>query len=122
MSEPDPREQRRYRRLTVRIDVSYLALREGRVASALATTLGAGGLFIRTDDPLAPGEALRVRFRLPGAAREHELEARVVWANHAHTPGVPDSGRGMGVAFRDPRAQARLASDLVGWSPPGSAD
>jgi uncharacterized protein (TIGR02266 family) len=108
----DPREQRRFRRLTVRIEVSYLALREGQVASAIATTLGAGGLYIRTDDPLPRGEALRVRFKLRGSGREHELAAQVVWANGEDAP-VPPSGRGMGIAFRDAKAQQRLARDLA---------
>lgn len=108
----DPRDQRRFRRLTVRIDVSYLALRGGQVASSIATTLGAGGLFIHTDNPLPRGEALRVRFKLPGTDREHELTAQVVWANGTDAP-VPPSGRGMGIAFRDAKAQQRLARDLA---------
>ena len=108
----DPREQRRFRRLTVRLDVSYVALRTGEVASAMATTLGAGGLFIRTDAPLPRGEALRVRFKVPGTDREHELAAQVVWANGEEAP-VPASGRGMGIAFRDTKTQQRLARDLA---------
>jgi len=109
---PRPRPQRRYRRLTLRLDVSYLAEESGAVASAVATTLGAGGLFIPTEHPLHPGEAVRVRFRLPWGGPAFELAARVVWANHASTPGVPPSGRGMGIAFRDPAAQRRLAAAL----------
>lgn len=108
-----PRPRRRYRRITVRIHVSYLAEERGSVASAVATTLGAGGLFIPTDHPLRPGEPLRVRFRLPWGGPDHELAARVVWANDTSTAGVPPSGRGMGVSFRDPRAQARLAAALA---------
>ncbi len=104
--------QRRYRRMTVRIEVSYLDPIQGSVASALATTLGAGGLFIRTDAPLRAGDPLRVRFKLPGGGRSHELDAEVVWVNGAAMARVPASGRGMGVAFRDGHAQQRLARDL----------
>jgi len=111
-SSPQTRPHRRYRRLTLRLDVSYLAEESGEVASAVATTLGAGGLFIPTEQPLRPGEPLRVRFRLPGGGPDFELAARVVWANHASTPGVPPSGRGMGIAFRDPAAQRRLVAAL----------
>jgi len=107
------RPHRRYRRLTLRLDVSYLAEESGEVASAVATTLGAGGLFIPTERPRPPGEPLRVRFRLPWGGPDFELAARVVWANHASTPGIPASGRGMGIAFRDPPAQRRLAAALA---------
>jgi len=106
------REQRRYRRLTVRLDVSWRVENDGRVGAALATTLGAGGLFIATESPLAPGTQLRVRLRLPGGHGDHELAGRVVWANAPSTPGVPPSGRGMGISFSDRNAQARLAHDL----------
>jgi len=105
--------RRRYRRLTLRIEVSYLAEERGEVTSGVATTLGAGGLFVPTEQPLPPGEPLRVRFRLPRGGPELELAARVVWANDAATPGVPPSGRGMGIAFRDPAAQRRLAVALA---------
>ncbi len=106
------RQQRRYRRLTVRLDVSWLVEDDGRVGTAVATTLGAGGLFIATEAPLAPGTQLRVRLRLPGDGDSHELAGRVVWANSASTPGVPPSGRGMGISFSERNAQARLAVDL----------
>jgi Tfp pilus assembly protein PilZ len=110
-------ERRRYRRLTVRIEVSYHWEGDGRVRTALATTLGAGGLFIPTEEPLARGTELRVRVRLPGTSRVYELPAQGVWANDATTPGVPESGHGMGIAFRDPAAQMRLARQLETWTP-----
>jgi uncharacterized protein (TIGR02266 family) len=106
------REQRRYRRLTVRLEVSWLVEDDGRVGAAVATTLGAGGLFIASEAPLAPGTRLRVRLRLPGCDDTHELAGRVVWANTPSTPGVPPSGYGMGISFSDRHAQARLARDL----------
>ena len=106
------REQRRFRRLTVRLEVSWLVEDDGRVGAALATTLGAGGLFIASEAPLAPGTRLRVRLRLPGGDKTHELAGRVVWANAPSTPGVPPSGYGMGVGFTDRNAQSHLARDL----------
>jgi uncharacterized protein (TIGR02266 family) len=104
--------QRRYRRLTVRLNVSWLVEDDGRVGAALATTLGAGGLFIATETPLAAGTQLRVRLRLPGSDDDHELAGRVVWANAPSTPGVPPSGHGMGISFTDRNAQSRFARDL----------
>jgi uncharacterized protein (TIGR02266 family) len=75
-----------------------------------ATTLGAGGLFIQTERPLLERARLRVRFRLPGMERLHEIEGRVVWACTAaeSRPHVP----GMGIEFTDHAAAARLARDL----------
>jgi Tfp pilus assembly protein PilZ len=106
-----PREQRRYRRLTVRLEVSWQVEDDGEVGRALATTLGAGGLFVPTDQPLPRRTPMRVRFRLPEVGTRHELAAEVVWVNDASVD-VPPSGRGMGIAFRDRNAQSRLAREL----------
>jgi hypothetical protein len=55
---------RRWRRRTASLDVDYVSS-EGR-SRARATTLGGGGLFVRTDAPLAEDSLLRIRLRLPG--------------------------------------------------------
>lgn len=113
MSATSDPPRRKHRRLTLRIDVE-VCVGDDRV-NALATTLGAGGLFIATDSPLAPSTPLRVRFRLPGSRQLHDIEAKVVWANDAATAGVPLSARGMGVAFTDRDGQAALARALAAW-------
>jgi Tfp pilus assembly protein PilZ len=78
-----------------------------------ATTLGAGGLFIETEAPLAPGAMLRLRFRLPGFETLHAIEARVTW-QHRQADAVAGDARasGMGVAFTDAAAAAKLAHEL----------
>lgn len=111
-----PRKTRRYRRRTVRVDVEYDGPDGPRRGTA--TTLGAGGIFVATEDPLDEQSPLRVRFCLPDGAAEFELEGRVVWANrpsdrHPHT-------RGMGVEFTNPGACTELAlalEDLDGDAP-----
>jgi Tfp pilus assembly protein PilZ len=108
---------RRYRRLTVQVPVRLQRLDDGTARTGEATTLGAGGLFVPTPDPLPPGTRLGVRFRLPGSDEEHALRAEVVWANAASTPGVSAAGRGMGLAFRDPAGIARLAAALGRLAP-----
>ncbi len=113
---PEGREQRRYRRLTVRLQVTWQVEDDGEVGSALATTLGAGGLFVPTDQPLPRRTPMRVRFTLPDVETRHELSAEVVWVNDASVD-VPESGRGMGIAFRDRNAQSRLARELERLSP-----
>lgn len=102
------RSNRRYRRLTLRIDVEYES--ERGIRRDIATTLGAGGLFIACDDPLDEGSGLKARFRLPGGETLHEIAGRVVWT-HREEDGASQTP-GMGVAFADPANGAVLASEL----------
>jgi uncharacterized protein (TIGR02266 family) len=100
---------RRYRRLTVSVHVEYASDVTG-LCCELATTLGAGGLFIRSDQPLPRGARLKMRFQLPGCERLHEIEGRVVWSRPPaeEDPHAP----GMGVQFTDRHASTLLAHDL----------
>jgi hypothetical protein len=100
--------RRRYRRMTVRLRAVYL--HQGVEREAVATTLGAGGVFVASEEPLPKGSVLRIRFRLPGGIREHELDARVAWAHRAGDPG--GQGHGMGIAFTNPAQSATLATEL----------
>ena len=101
--------RRRYRRMTVRLRAVYL--HAGVSHAAIATTLGAGGLFVATDEPLPRGSELRIAFCVPGSLRSHELDARVVWSHRPGDPGQP-GGHGMGLAFTNPAACATLAHEL----------
>lgn len=101
-------EQRRFRRLTVRVLVDYWAGDSPR--SEYATTLGAGGLFIETTELLDPGSQLKLRFHLPGGEELHELTGKVVW-KRGHEPGTLYAP-GMGVQFTDAVGAARVARDL----------
>ena len=108
MSGRGSAERRRYRRRTIRVLVEYLS--DAGLCCDTATTLGAGGLFIETDQPLPQGTALKLAFRLPGSHVRHEIEGTVAWA-HRPSRGSPGSA-GMGVAFKDSGASARLAREL----------
>jgi uncharacterized protein (TIGR02266 family) len=99
---------RRWRRRTASLDVGY-AWHAGAVR-ARATTLGAGGLFVRTDAAPPEGAALRVRFRLPGSTTLHEMAARVAWVLPPGEAGTRAAG--MGVAFTEPAEIAELAREL----------
>lgn len=101
------RPERRYRRLTLRIEIE-LETPSGR-RRALATTLGAGGLFVATDTPLDDGERLRVHFRLPDDPDPLCLTARVVWRE---PPGEDVPTPGMGLEFTDAGARSALAVRL----------
>lgn len=79
---------------------------------AVATTLGAGGMFVATEEPLPVQTPLKLRFRLEAGGALHEIEGHVVWANrpedaHGHTCG-------MGIEFGDPAARSALAWELEG--------
>lgn len=106
------RGRRRYRRMTVRIVVDY-ATTDG-TRSAEATTLGAGGLFIATDVPAAPGSVVAVSFTLPGGSRRHRIAGHVVWSQSPDGDGQRTAG--MGIAFKNPAASAALALELEGFA------
>ena len=109
MRKPPRENRRRFRRRTVRVLVDYVA--PDGVRCEYATTLGAGGLFIESEDPLAPGSIFKVRFRLPSSGRIHEIESRVAWS---HAPGAEASAQapGMGIVFTNAAATADLAREL----------
>jgi len=92
----------------VSLDVE-IASSAGR-RSERATTLGGGGLFVRTDAPLPEESRLRVRFRLPGSLAVHAMAARVAWVIAPRESGPQVAG--MGLAFSDPKEIASLARDL----------
>lgn len=108
MSLRSPSRVRRYRRRTLHLSVEFLC-RDG-LRRETATTLGAGGLYIATDDPLPARESLRLRFQLPGSQQLHEIEGRVVWRKRPEDPG--DYTPGMGIEFTDRAAADRLAREL----------
>jgi uncharacterized protein (TIGR02266 family) len=94
--------------MTVRLSAVYE--HAGREREAVATTLGAGGMFIATDDPPPEGTTLQVRFQVPGGTRSYALAARVVWT-HAPSDG-PSQTCGMGLSFASPAECAVLATEL----------
>ena len=105
-SEGQPR--RRFRRRTVRILVDFQ--HAAGVRCEYATTLGACGLFIESEEPLDVGEQLKVRFRLTPEGPVHEIEGRVVW-NHRPDPAA-SRAPGMGIEFTDSVAASTLAREL----------
>ena len=94
--------------MTLRIDVEYDA--RGATRHEVATTLGAGGLFIASEDPLDEGTPLVARFRLPQGETLHEIAGRVVWTHRREDH--PGTTPGMGIAFADPVNGALLAVEL----------
>ena len=108
MSGKSERKLRHYRRRTVRVLVEYFS--DAGLCCDTATTLGAGGMFIQTHDPLPVDARIKLSFQLPGGDARHTLEGHVVWAN----PPVPGSigAPGMGIEFSDRRASQLLAEEI----------
>lgn len=108
MKDTNSGQRRRYRRRTVRVLVEYLS--DAGLCCDIATTLGAGGMFVQTEEPLPTDSTIKLSFKLPGGSQRHTFEGRVVWANRP-TPGAVGAP-GMGVEWTDPRASQRLAHEI----------
>jgi uncharacterized protein (TIGR02266 family) len=97
---PDNFNRRSSPRVTLGIPVAY---RFGDTITAVLTlNLSKGGIGIRTMNPLQPASKVRVRFRLPGARREVEADARVAWS---------DRRIGMGLQFERVDAEDQASID-----------
>jgi hypothetical protein len=99
------RLRRRYPRLTCAS--GSRSSRRPRAIEGTATTLGAGGLFVPTSDPLPLHAPLVVRFHLPGDDAELCFDAHVAW-----TRAAASGSAGMGIAFDDADARTELAQQL----------
>ena len=85
---PERHDRRTSPRVTLGIPVAY---RFGNtIATGVTLSVSHGGVAVRTTSPLDADAVVRVRFRLPGASKEVEADARVAWA---------ECGRGMGLEF-----------------------
>lgn len=90
-------------RVTIGLPVSYRYA--NTIAAALTLNIGKGGVAVRTMSPLAAGERLTLRFRMPGQRRETEAEGRVAWS---------DRKVGMGIQFeRLEAADQAVIDDFV---------
>jgi len=79
---------------------------EGKQFDSLTGGIGAGGLFIESSNPLAPGTELSVEFALPDRPWEkHKAKAKVVWTRNK--PERHLLFPGMGVQFTNIDKDAR---------------
>lgn len=77
---PDNFNRRSSPRVVLSIPVAY---RFGDTITAVLTlNIGKGGLSVRTMSPLPVGSKTRIRFGLPGSARDVEADAKVTWSDH----------------------------------------
>jgi Tfp pilus assembly protein PilZ len=110
MAERTNQDTRRHRRQTVRIMVDYVT--DLGIRCDYATTLGAGGMFLESEEPLTVGMSIKARFKLPGSEVMHETEGRVVWRRDNGRASQSVSAGGVGVKFIDSDAISILAREL----------
>lgn len=60
--------------------------------------LSSGGLFIKTENPLTPGDQVFIKLQLPGVSDPLNIKCEVVW-NRTKQESRPDRPPGMGVRF-----------------------
>jgi uncharacterized protein (TIGR02266 family) len=97
---PDQHNRRTGPRVVLGIPVAY---RLGNtIAAALTLNISHGGLAIRTTNPLERATVVKVRFRLPGAAKDVDAEGRIAWA---------DRRTGMGLQFTKVASTDQTAID-----------
>lgn len=90
-------DRRQSQRILIDLEVDYRC--EDTFLFAYITDLSAIGIFIRTNNPEAPGVHLNLRFTLPGDEKPLELEGEVIWINPFRPGNFDNINPGMGVRF-----------------------
>lgn len=89
------KDDRKNQRIPIQLLVDYRA--DGHYLFDFCRDLGAGGVFIETENPLEHGSQVDLTFTLPDSKETLETKGRVIWVQ----PVVPgkDLTPGMGVQF-----------------------
>jgi uncharacterized protein (TIGR02266 family) len=77
--------------------------------------LGLEGVFVETREALEPGDAVEIRFRLPGNAIPVEGRGRVAWVHPGGAEGERPTGVGVQFVALGPAERARLREYLEGY-------
>ncbi len=104
------RERRQFPRITQPFDVRYRISGEFTAAWCAATlvNLSAGGMRIRSADPIPPDAVLDLEFQLPSTHAPFVLRGRVLW-DQIQAAGVIEYG----IAFLEPDAVQQIQIDEV---------
>ena len=82
---------------------------EGRQFDSLTGGIGAGGLFIESSAPLAPGTELAIEFALPDRPWEkHKAKAKVAWTRNKAERHLLFPGMGVKFTNIDEKARKEL--------------
>jgi len=67
---------------------------------AYTGNVSAGGLFIKTENPLGPGRQFNLKLQLPGIEKTMQMKCEVVWSRKRES-STPEKPSGMGVKFAE---------------------
>lgn len=113
--DPMPSDAPADRRTAQRVEVTWSVdcETEETFVYASISNISAVGIFVRTNEPLAVGTRLTLRFAPPGAPDPFVLDGVVQWVNPVRAFST-NPNPGMGVRFVDlePSARARLFATI----------
>jgi type IV pilus assembly protein PilZ len=99
---------RSYPRAPLAVKVRYTTP-EGKQFESLTGGIGAGGLFIESSTPLAPGTELSIEFALPDRPWEkHKAMAKVAWTRNRPERHLLFPGMGVQFTHIDDKAREEL--------------
>jgi len=99
---------RAHSRASLALKVRYTTP-EGKQFDSLTGGIGAGGLFIESSTPLAPGTELSVEFALPDRPWEkHKAKAKVAWTRNKPERNLLFPGMGVQFTNIDDKARKKL--------------
>lgn len=94
-------ERRHGLRAVARIEVYDREARAERVPLYVSGNVSAGGIFLITQSPFAPGTIMRISFGLPGEDDQIQTVGEVVWSRSEKSGRTRQPG--MGVQFTEIR-------------------
>jgi len=106
MIETEPR--RRFKRIPVSIPVRISTIDPEtdpwtgksffRSVEDVSLNISRGGMCVRTEEPISPGQRVLLELFLPGE-KPLETVGRVKWMNSSLRPGTEEGPRGLGLEF-----------------------
>ncbi len=96
------------------ISVRVVNVTSGNFSYYLATNISTGGMFLKSDEPLAEGTDLTLRFALPYKEENIQVDARVVRSQKSRPGFLYPSG--MGIKFTALEAKSKDAiQEFINW-------
>ena len=112
--EPTLTEQRRYRRLELRADVTFSSQEDFFTFHGQTVDVSQGGVFLATPHLLPVGEMVALTFTIPGFIQRLEATAEIRWVREER---FADSRHpaGLGLKFVQLPRQTRDSIGLLSW-------
>lgn len=98
---------RREPRQTCKILVEFMC--RGRKSEGVCEDISSGGMFLRCEPTAQQGEALKLKFVLPGEEQTVDVEGRIAWVNSEEQIIKPNYPHGYGLEFVDIKDEVGVA-------------